>query len=135
MIDFCFKERKIFRLLFPISLNSPTYTRILKYKNKQYKTCKYFLRTPYLSDTHSLQPNTAKSMLSRGHCILNSNKIRANEIVIILFMSWCLKLKRRMGKIRLCLHFVAFLPDLTTFDDLFHLFYCIYGGIFQCKSQ
>lgn len=31
--------------------------------------------------------------------------------------------------------FSDFLPDLTTSDYLFHLLYCIYGRIFECKSQ
>lgn len=37
--------------------------------------------------------------------------------------------------LQLQVHFVDFLPDLTTFDNLFHLFYCIYGGILKCQSQ
>lgn len=36
---------------------------------------------------------------------------------------------------RLHVRFNYFLPDLTTFDHLFNLFYCIYGGILQCQSQ
>lgn len=36
---------------------------------------------------------------------------------------------------RLHVRFNYFLPDLTTFDHLFNLFYSIYGGILQCQSQ
>lgn len=40
------------------------------------------------------------------------------------------------AKSRLHLHLDPLvLPHLTTSDEFFHLFYCVYGGIFECESQ